>query len=63
MTKARFASQSSLLKWAGCYTTQCHQLGDVLVVPKDGLFWYFSLDDEKWYNLAMVSSTNLAEEK
>lgn len=60
MTKQRFASQNSILEWASINT--CDYIGTVVVVPKDGLYYYFSLDDKNYYNLVMSSEKNLAEE-
>jgi len=60
MTKTKFASQSSLIRWAGTHDTM--SVENVLVVPKDGLFWYFSLDDEHYYVLLMSSERNIFEE-
>lgn len=61
MIKQRFASQNSILRWAG--TTEMYTIFDtVYIVPKDDLFYYFSLDDVRYYNLVMSSERNLAED-
>lgn len=60
MNSQRFASQTSVMRWAN--TTQCFSLFDtVLVVAKENLYYYFSLDNERYYTLVMSSETNLAE--
>lgn len=61
MTNLEFASQSPLMEWAGTQTYST--IDTVLIVPKDGLFYYFSLDDDNWYHLIMASDKNLAEEQ
>jgi len=47
------------MKWAD--TQEYYNIDTVLVVPMDGLFYYFSLDSERYYNLIMSSEKNLAE--
>lgn len=60
MTRERFASQSSILRWAR--TDRIYRMLDtVYIVNKDGLFYYFSLDPENYYQLVMSSETNLSE--
>jgi len=59
MNKQRFASQTSLMNWAG--TDQYYALGNIMVVPKNNMFYYFSLDTDNWFNLVMSSERNLAE--
>jgi hypothetical protein len=62
MIKQRYPSSKALLNhfqandFAG-------QIDNVLIVAHDDLFWYFSPDAEKYYNLIMSSSKNLSEEQ